>query len=56
VTLGLKPLRATPSLRSGRAGCSMVLQATGHRKRIRGTVKVTFRNVSVTKAFTYLVP
>ena len=56
VALGLKPLRAVGSVRSGRATCSMLLPRTAKGKRIRGTIKVTFRNVSVTKAFSYRVP
>src|SRR5688572_29246941 len=53
VTLGLKPLRAVGSVRAGKASCSMLLPKTAKGKRLRGTIKVTFRNVSATKSFSY---
>ena len=34
----------------------MLIPKTAHGQRVRGTIKVTFRNVSVTKTFTYVVP
>lgn len=55
VTLGLKPLRAVGSVRAGRASCAMLLPKTAKGKLLRGTIKVTFRNVSATKAFSYRV-
>lgn len=56
VTLGPKPLRAVGSVRAGRATCAMAIPRTAHGKRVRGTIRVTFRNVSVTKSFSYRVP
>ena len=56
VTVGPRPLRATGSVRAGRAACAMAVPATARGKTIRGTIKVTFRNVSVTKPFSYRVP
>jgi hypothetical protein len=56
VTLGLKPLRAVGSVRTGRATCAMGIPRTARGKRLRGTIKVTFRNISVTKSFSYRVP
>jgi hypothetical protein len=55
-TLAFKPLRSVGSISAGRARCGMVIPRTAHGKWLRGTIKVTFRNVSVTKAFTYRVP
>lgn len=55
VTLGLKPLRAVGTVRAGRAACAMVIPKTARGKQLRGTIKVTFRNVSVTKSFSYRV-
>jgi hypothetical protein len=54
-TVAFKPLRAVGSIRAGRAGCGMVIPKTAKGKRLRGTIKVTFRNVSVTKSFSYLI-
>jgi hypothetical protein len=54
-TVAFKPLRAVGSMRAGRAACNMVIPKTATGKRLRGTIKVTFRNVSVTKSFSYLV-
>ena len=56
VTLGLQPLRAVGTVRAGKASCAMAIPKTAHGKRIRGTIKVTFKNVSVTKSFSYRVP
>lgn len=56
VTLGLKPLRAVGTVRAGRATCAMVIPKTARGKQLRGTIKVTFRNVSVSKSFSYRVP
>jgi hypothetical protein len=55
-TLGLRQLPAIGSLRAGKAGCVMRIPGTGHGKRLRGTIKVTFRDVSLTKSFAYRVP
>jgi hypothetical protein len=55
VRVGLKPLRAVGSVRAGKAGCAMVIPRTATGKRLRGTIKVTFRNVSVTKSFSYVI-
>ena len=55
VTAGLKPLRAVGTVRAGKATCAMVVPATARGKSIRGTIKVTFRNVTVTKSFSYRV-
>jgi hypothetical protein len=54
-SVAFKPLRAAGSLRAGRAGCAMVIPRTAKGKRLRGTIKVTFRNASVTKSFNYLI-
>ncbi len=56
VTMAFKPLRATGTVRFGRAACSMLIPKAASGKRVRGTIKVTFKNVSVTKSFTYRVP
>ena len=56
VTLGGKALRALGSVRAGRAACSMLLPRTARGKTVRGTIRVTFRNVSVTRSFAYRVP
>jgi len=56
VTVGLKPLRAVGTVRAGKASCSMIVPKTAHGKMLRGTIKVTFKNVSVTKSFAYRVP
>ena len=53
--MGLKPLRAVGSVRAGKAACAMVIPSTAKGKRLRGTIKVTFRNVSVTKSFSYVI-
>jgi hypothetical protein len=55
VTVGLKALRAVGSVSAGKAGCRMVIPAAAKGKRLRGTIKVTFRNISVTKSFSYLI-
>jgi hypothetical protein len=55
VTVGLKALRSAGAVRAGRAACNMVVPANAKGKRLRGTIKVTFRNVSVTKSFSYLI-
>ena len=55
-TLAFKPLRSVGSISAGKARCGMAIPRTAHGKRLRGTIKVTFRNVSVTKAFAYQVP
>ena len=56
VKVGLRTLRAVGTVRAGKASCAMVIPATAHGKMLRGTMKVTFKNVSVTKAFSYRVP
>jgi len=56
VTVGLKPLRAVGTVRAGRATCAMVIPKTARGKQLRGTIRVTFRNVTVTKSFSYRVP
>jgi hypothetical protein len=56
VTVGLRPLKAVGTVRAGKASCAMVIPATAHGKLIRGTIKVTFKNVSVTRSFSYRVP
>jgi len=55
VTVGLKPLRAIGFLRAGRATCAMVMPRNAKGKKVRGTIKTTFRGVSTSRAFTYLV-
>jgi hypothetical protein len=54
-TVAFKPLRAVGSNRAGRAACSMVIPRTATGERLRGTIKVTFRNVSVTKSCSFLI-
>jgi hypothetical protein len=54
-TVAFKPLRAAGSIRAGKAGCAMIIPKAAKGKRLRGTIKVTFRNVSVTKWFSYLI-
>jgi hypothetical protein len=55
VTVGLKPLKATGSVTSGVASCGMRIPATAHGKKVRGTIKVTFRGVSASRSFAYTV-
>lgn len=55
VSVGWKKLAAVGRVRAGRATCTMAIPKSAHGKRLRGTIKVTFRNVSVTKLFSYAV-
>jgi Domain of unknown function (DUF1929)/Bacterial Ig domain len=56
VSLGWKKLAAVGRLRAGgRATCAMVIPKSARGKRLRGAVRVTFRNVSVTRSFSYVV-
>ena len=51
ITVAGKPVRASGAVRAGVASCSLRVPATARGKQLRGTVKVTFRGVSTTKAF-----
>ena len=56
VRLGLKMLVAVGRVRAGGlAACTMVIPKSARGKRLHGTIKVTFRNVSVAKSFSYTV-
>ena len=55
VTYGWKKLTAVGRVRAGRATCTMVIPKSARGKRLRGTVRVTFKNVSVAKSFSYVV-
>jgi hypothetical protein len=56
VRLGLKSQVAVGRVRAGGlAACTMVIPKSAHGKRLRGTIKVTYRNVSVAKSFSYTV-
>jgi hypothetical protein len=55
VSFGFKKLAVAGRVRAGRATCSMVIPGSARGKRLRGTIRVTFRNVSVTKSFSYAV-
>ena len=56
VSLAFKKLAAVGRVRAGgRATCTMAIPKSARGKRLRGTIKVTFRNVSVTKSFSYRV-
>lgn len=56
VTLGGKALRASARFANGLATCTMRLPATARAKTLRGTVKVTVGDASISKAFSYRVP
>ena len=56
VRLGLKALPAVGRVRAGgRAACTMTIPRSARGKSLRGTIRVTFRNVSVSKPFSYTV-
>ena len=55
VSFAFKKLAAVGRVRAGKATCTMAIPKSPRGKRLRGTIKVTFRNVSVTKSFSYAV-